>query len=510
MAGPFSRASVRPRRGAGFIASGAAPGRCGWIGAGERGGPPWTTCTRPRRGGPTSPSRAMTSTRRWPGTPASRRCPSSTGEPTTHGAAAWLGHADQPEHPFILVLVCPKGRRSARSRRWRRSPTSGSRCRPAPRSTGIARRGGLGRLPAVATDRPRSAGRLRLRPGRPRRQPRRDLPRPGRLREGTRGLGRDLTAPATRAVWRGRQRLPTSTVRGSGRRLTSHVRRSACLDRRAARLMQGGAPCPEAAPRRPLRVRAARRRAAPAALSSPCSPSSSSAATGCQWTQRGAGLGPRLLQLDGVLAHADDGGHARTSTTGRRCRSPRSVTPSCSRDLVVTAGVDGSSDTRRSQPSRPRRPGTGASVWDHDASGRALRADRRARRTARCVRRRARGRRLRRRARPRRRTPARLRWATISSPPRPPTGWTTVSPVLTVVGNRLVLSGEVADVATTRASPISRSCSALDLTSGAVAWEPAAGRARPARQPRGRRRRTGTSRGRTRTSASDRSAIPRT
>ena len=26
-----------------------------------------------------------------------------------HGAAAWLGHADQPDHPFILVLVCPKG-----------------------------------------------------------------------------------------------------------------------------------------------------------------------------------------------------------------------------------------------------------------------------------------------------------------------------------------------------------------------------------------------------------------
>ena len=24
-----------------------------------------------------------------------------------HGSAAWLGHADQPEHPFVLVLVCP-------------------------------------------------------------------------------------------------------------------------------------------------------------------------------------------------------------------------------------------------------------------------------------------------------------------------------------------------------------------------------------------------------------------
>ena len=24
-----------------------------------------------------------------------------------HGSAAWFGHADQPEHPFVLVLVCP-------------------------------------------------------------------------------------------------------------------------------------------------------------------------------------------------------------------------------------------------------------------------------------------------------------------------------------------------------------------------------------------------------------------
>ena len=30
-----------------------------------------------------------------------------------HGEAAWLGHADQPDHPFILVLVCPKGARRA-------------------------------------------------------------------------------------------------------------------------------------------------------------------------------------------------------------------------------------------------------------------------------------------------------------------------------------------------------------------------------------------------------------
>jgi catechol 2,3-dioxygenase-like lactoylglutathione lyase family enzyme len=26
-----------------------------------------------------------------------------------HGSTAWLGHDDQPEHPFVLVFVCPAG-----------------------------------------------------------------------------------------------------------------------------------------------------------------------------------------------------------------------------------------------------------------------------------------------------------------------------------------------------------------------------------------------------------------
>ena len=272
----------------------------------DRGGPLWATCIRPRHAGPTSPSRAMTSVRRWTGTPASRRCRCSTGDPTT-----------MARRPGSVTPISPTTRSSsswsarrdtpARSPRWRRSPTSGSRFRRAPTSTAspVRRR----RRAACSGNRSttiRPVGYVCA------------LADPdGNLVEISHDQG--VYAKA-REVWGEPDRVRPTLLcgeadtgavhrrgRGSGRPLTRQV----CAvqrgwNRRAARLMQRGTPCPEAprcgtSPRPRLAGQsdgAPGRAARPGGLRrDPVDPA-------------GRWLGARLLQLGGVLAHAVDRHHA--------------------------------------------------------------------------------------------------------------------------------------------------------------------------------------------------------
>jgi hypothetical protein len=198
-----------------------------------------------------------------------------------------------------------------------------------------------------------------------------------------------------------------------------------------------------------------------------------------QWAQRGAGSGhgyfssaeSSLTPSTVATLHVDYQGQLPVVASGD---------PIVLNGTVFVAGVDGSSGTSTATVAA-RATGTGAVVWDttlpgvvsdvtdvatdgssvfvaaHHDDGSvdvlALAPDTGA-----------------------------ARWATISIPAPSADGWTSVSPVLTVVGNRLVLSGEVTD-GTPEALAHQQVVLALDVTTGAVAWN----QQRTVRDPRSSR-----------------------
>ena len=105
------------------------------------------------------------------------------------GQTAWLAHPGQVEHPFVLVLVMS----------WRQQGTAQPTMAPfahlgieVPDRIDVDRTAEQARgrgVPGVGAPGPAPAGGVRVRRHRPRRQPGRDLPRPGRAGRRRSGLG---------------------------------------------------------------------------------------------------------------------------------------------------------------------------------------------------------------------------------------------------------------------------------------------------------------------------------
>ena len=203
------------------------------------------------------------------------------------------------------------------------------------------------------------------------------------------------------------------------------------------------------------------------------------AATGCQWTQRGNGPGHgSFSSIESTLTPASVG------TLDVDHRSPLPVAPLGDPvvvdGLVVTAGIDAATNPAVATVSASTAA-TGASTWTttlpgapfelsdvasdgtlvvvaaHEEDGtivlHALDGD-----------------------------TGVLRWSTTVVAAPSTAGWTTLSPVLTLVGQRVVISGLVADVAGDLIL-LEQVVLGVDLVSGAAAWE----RRRPVREPRGSR-----------------------
>jgi len=203
------------------------------------------------------------------------------------------------------------------------------------------------------------------------------------------------------------------------------------------------------------------------------------AATGCQWTQRGNGPGHGAFSsIESTLTPASVG------TLDVDYRAPLPIAPLGDpivlNSLVVTAGIDATATPAVATVSASAAA-TGAPRWTtplpgapfelsdvasdgtllvvaaHEDDGaivlHALDADTGA-----------------------------LRWSAPVVPAPSAAGWTTMSPVLTLVGQRLVLSSLAADVVGDELVS-EQVVLGVDLASGAVAWE----RRRPVREPRGSR-----------------------
>ena len=117
------------------------------------------------------------------------------------GDGAWLGHPDQGDKPFILVLVS-FFRDQAKGPQPIMAPFAhiGIEMPTKAMVDDVAERGEQAGLPVVAAHADARPHRLHLRAHRSRRQHDRVLVRPGRVREGARGVGLGGPGDARRAL----------------------------------------------------------------------------------------------------------------------------------------------------------------------------------------------------------------------------------------------------------------------------------------------------------------------